>query len=133
MKKYILANNTLTSLNGFPGKEKVKELCRYNIEQVTSYKEIVILGFNYIKNSARASQNSAYSDKVSSTFTFSSTFSSLGVIPIHFFLPLMRGHGGRVITLLPPTSEAGVRYPAQPQVGKLVVACRWLALYSTKP
>ena len=32
-----------------------------------------------------------------------------------------RGHGGRVITLSPPTSEAGVRFPAQPQVGKLVV------------
>ena len=33
----------------------------------------------------------------------------------------------------PPTSEAGVRFPAQPQVGKLVVACRWLAVYSTEP
>ena len=36
----------------------------------------------------------------------------------------MRGHGGRVVTLSPPTSEAGVRFPAWPQVGKLVVACR---------
>ena len=26
-------------------------------------------------------------------------------------------------TSLNPTSEAGVRFPAQPQVGKLVVAC----------
>ena len=33
-----------------------------------------------------------------------------------------RGHGGRVVTLSPPTSEAGVRSPARPQVGKLVVA-----------
>ena len=33
----------------------------------------------------------------------------------------------------PPTSEAGVRFPAWPQVGKLVVACRWLAVYSTEP
>ena len=32
------------------------------------------------------------------------------------------GHGGRVVTLLPPISEAGVRFPAWPQVGKLVVA-----------
>ena len=37
----------------------------------------------------------------------------------------MRGHGGRVVTLSPPTSEAGVRFPARPQVGKLVVACHW--------
>ena len=44
-----------------------------------------------------------------------------------------RGHGGRVVTLSPPTSEAGVRFPAPPQVGKLVVACRWLAVYSTEP
>ena len=43
------------------------------------------------------------------------------------------GHGGRVVILLPPTSEAGVRFPARPQVGKLVVACHWLALYSTEP
>ena len=44
-----------------------------------------------------------------------------------------RGHGGRVVTLLSPTSEAGVRFLTQPQVGKLVVACRWLAVYSTEP
>ena len=44
-----------------------------------------------------------------------------------------RGHGGRVVTLSPPTSEAGVRFPARPQVGKLVVACRWSAVYSTEP
>ena len=34
---------------------------------------------------------------------------------------IVRGHGGRVVTLSRPTSEAGVRFPAQPQVGKLVV------------
>ena len=33
-----------------------------------------------------------------------------------------RGHGGRVVTLSPPTSEAGVLSPSRPQVGKLVVA-----------
>ena len=38
-----------------------------------------------------------------------------------------------VVTLSPPTSEAGVRFPARPQVGKLVVACRWSAVYSTEP
>ena len=43
------------------------------------------------------------------------------------------GHGGRVVTLWPPTSEAGVQFPAWPQVGKLVVACRWSAVYSTEP
>ena len=43
------------------------------------------------------------------------------------------GHGGRVVTLSPPTSEAGVRFPAWPQVGKLVVACHWSAVYSTEP
>ena len=42
------------------------------------------------------------------------------------------GHGGRVVTLSPPTSEAGVRFLARPQVGKLVVACCWSAVYSTK-
>ena len=46
---------------------------------------------------------------------------------------LKRGHGGRVVTLSPPTSEAGVWFPVRPQVGKLVVACCWLAVYSTEP
>ena len=32
------------------------------------------------------------------------------------------GHGGRAVTLSTPTSAAGDRFPAQPQVGKLVVA-----------
>ena len=44
----------------------------------------------------------------------------------------VRVHGGRVVTLSPPTYEAGVRFPARPQVGKPVVACRWLAVYSTE-
>ena len=52
-------------------------------------------------------------------------------VPLVFFYG--RGHGGRVVTLSPPTSEAGVRSPARPQVGKLVVACRWSAVYSTEP
>ena len=43
------------------------------------------------------------------------------------------GHGGRVVTLSPPTSEARVQFPARPQVGKLVVACRWSEVYSTEP
>ena len=38
-----------------------------------------------------------------------------------------------MVTLSPPTSEARVPFPARPQVGKLVVACRWLAVYSTEP
>ena len=44
-----------------------------------------------------------------------------------------RGHGGRVVTLSPPTSEAGVQFPAWPRVGKLVVACHWSAVYSPEP
>ena len=40
----------------------------------------------------------------------------------HLCMGLM-GHSGRVVTLLPPTSEAGVRFPARPQVGQLVVTC----------
>ena len=43
------------------------------------------------------------------------------------------GHGGRVVTLSPPTSEASVRFTALPLVGKLVVACCWSAVYSTEP
>ena len=40
------------------------------------------------------------------------------------------GHGGRVVTLSPLTSEAGVHFTA---LGKLVVACRGSAVYSTEP
>ena len=43
------------------------------------------------------------------------------------------GHSGRVVTLSPPPSEVGVRFLAWPQVGKLVVACRWSVVYSTEP
>ena len=51
-----------------------------------------------------------------------------------FFAQILKwGHGGRVVTLSPPTSEAGVHLPAQPQVGKLVVACHCSAVYSTEP
>ena len=45
---------------------------------------------------------------------------------------LSGGHGGRVVTLSPPTSEIGVNFPAPPQAGKLVVACRWSTVYSTE-
>ena len=38
-----------------------------------------------------------------------------------------------MVTLSPPTSEAGVPFPVRSQVGKLVVACRWSAVYSTEP
>ena len=44
-----------------------------------------------------------------------------------------RDHGGRVVALSPPTSEIGVQFPSQPQVGKLVQAYRWWAVYSTEP
>ena len=40
---------------------------------------------------------------------------------------------GPVVILSPLTSEARVLFPAWPQVGKLVAACRWLAVYSTEP
>ena len=59
------------------------------------------------------------------------------VLEVPQFIPYvyksMRGHGGRVVTLSPPTSEAGVRSPSRPYVGKLVVACRWSAVYSAEP
>ena len=57
----------------------------------------------------------------------------LSIVGRHCCIQKIRGHGGRVVTLSPPTSEAGVRFPARPQVGKLVVACRWSAVYSTEP
>ena len=38
-----------------------------------------------------------------------------------------------MVTLSPPTSEAGVQFPAWPEVGKLVVAYRYSAVYSTEP
>ena len=33
------------------------------------------------------------------------------------FKLVIGGHGGRVVILLPPTSEIGIRFPARPQVG----------------
>ena len=38
-----------------------------------------------------------------------------------------------VVTLSPPTSEIGVWIPAWPQEARLVVGCRWSAVYSTEP
>ena len=49
------------------------------------------------------------------------------------FKCVVRGHGGRVVILSLPTSEAGVRFPAWPQLGKLVVPCCWSAVYNTEP
>ena len=43
-----------------------------------------------------------------------------------------RGQGGTLVTHSPPTSEVGGSNPG-PYVGKLVVAYRWLAVYSTEP
>ena len=60
-------------------------------------------------------------------------FENENTCPNNFFYVAFRGHSGRVVTLSPPTSEAGVRSPTRPQVGKLVVACRWSAVYSTEP
>ena len=40
------------------------------------------------------------------------------------FLNTQGAMSGRVVTLSPPTCEARVQFPALPQVGKLVVACR---------
>ena len=60
----------------------------------------------------------------------------LNVTCCHYHLLLhilFRGDGGRVESLLPPTSEAGVQFPAWPQVGRLVVACCWSTVYSTEP
>ena len=51
----------------------------------------------------------------------------------HAFKTVIRSHGGRVVILSLPTSEAEVCFPARPQVGKLVVAYRWSAVYSTEP
>ena len=42
------------------------------------------------------------------------------------------GHGGDVVTHLPPTSEVCGSNPG-PSAGKLVVAYQWWALYSIEP
>ena len=38
-----------------------------------------------------------------------------------------------MVTLSSLTFEAGVRFPEWPQLGKMVVACHWLAVYGTEP
>ena len=47
---------------------------------------------------------------------------------MNIFAKDKRGHGGRLVTPSPPTSEARVWFMALPQVGKLVVACHWSAV-----
>ena len=42
------------------------------------------------------------------------------------------GHGGKVVTHSTPPSEVGGSNTG-PYVGKLVVAYRWSAVYSTEP
>ena len=69
--------------------------------------------------------------KIHVTKSFQSRYGSS--IRKHVISLKSRGHGGRVVTLSPPTSEAGVRSPSQPEVGKLVVTCHWSAVYSTEP
>ena len=49
------------------------------------------------------------------------------------FFGWIKGPRWQMVTLSPLTSEAGVQSPSWPQVGKLVVACRWSAVYSTDP
>ena len=43
---------------------------------------------------------------------------------------ILRGHGGAVVTHLPPTSEVGGSNTGR-YVGKLLAACRWSGIYST--
>ena len=43
------------------------------------------------------------------------------------------GHGGRVVTLSPPTSEGRGSVPSTASSGKLGVAFHWSAVYSTEP
>ena len=64
---------------------------------------------------------------------YSPSYVSSSIVHITVSISPCWGHGGRVVTLSPPTSEAGVRFPARPQVGNLVVACRWSTVYSTEP
>ena len=59
-------------------------------------------------------------------------------LPFHirissFVTSFRGGHGGRVVTLSPPTFEAGVLSLSRPYVEKMVVSCPWLAVYSTQP
>ena len=71
------------------------------------------------------------SDVITALDTYHSS-SICRYIKIIAFIDSQGGNGGRVVTLSPPTSEVRVWFPALPQVGKLVVPCRWSAVYSTK-
>ena len=71
--------------------------------------------------------------RITSLVYFVLKFLGFSIFLFCVLLCLLGGHGGRVVTLSPPTSEAGVRSPVWPQVEKLVVACRWSAVYSTEP
>ena len=44
----------------------------------------------------------------------------------------LRGHGGAVVTLSPPTSDVSGLNPG-PYVGKLIVSSKWSVDYSTEP
>ena len=77
-----------------------------------------------------------FSTTVAHTVVYSAScqfFSALKLPHMFCLFNVYGGHGGRVVTLSPPTSEAGVRSPARPQLGKLVLACRWSEVYSTEP
>ena len=54
-------------------------------------------------------------------------------VKFHFLWVFLRGQDGRAVTLSSTTSDIGARIPARPEVGKLVVACCWSAVYSTEP
>ena len=49
------------------------------------------------------------------------------------FTSQLGGHGGRVVTITPSTSEVRVQFQVLPQVEKLVVAYQQSAVYSTEP
>ena len=57
------------------------------------------------------------------------TETSLGLV----FFRVLRGHGGSLVTHSPPNSEIRVEIQTGPHMGKLVVPCRGLAVYSTEP
>ena len=105
--------------------------------QADSYKNIY-LGFYVAFNIVQViSQRVVGKEKETSTYSWL-RFCTVNCWPrahiIKMIPPwLKRGHGGRVVTLSPPTSEAGVRSLSRPEVGKLVVACHWSAVYSTEP
>ena len=58
-------------------------------------------------------------------------FSSQPGLNHHLIFSNVKGdHGGIVVTLTLPPLRSG--FGSRPQVGKLVVACRWSAVYSTE-